>query len=216
MLDMEWSGVKKHILRDARGIVLEIGAGTGETIKYYPSGDQIERIYGVEPSFKKCVILKYEAQKLGMKDKYEVVPSGIENVEGLKKYGIEARSIDTIVCVVPPPDYEERVDFRYIVCAVFRTHKRRLGESINFSNQADNSSYLNMLDRITGLVALFRWFTLDLRGVSCWMDVRWTGIRFDGFLLHPLRMEMSRGRPWSYDDPKPMDGGARCQEYMDD
>ena len=102
MLDIEWGGVKKHILRNARGVVLEIGAGTGETMKYYPRGDQIERIYGVEPSFKKCVILRYEAQKLGMKDKYEVVPSGIENVEGLKKYGIEARSIDTIVCVVPP------------------------------------------------------------------------------------------------------------------
>jgi len=101
MMDLHWRRVKKAILQDARGVVLEIGAGTGETMKYYPLGEKIERIYGVEPSFKKCVILRHEVQKLGLKDKYEVVPSGIENVEGLKKYGIEPGSIDTVVCVMP-------------------------------------------------------------------------------------------------------------------
>ena len=80
--------------------MLEVGAGTGETIKYYCEREgQVERIFGVEPSLKKCGILKYTAKKLGMKDRYEVVPIGIEDVEGLKKYGIEYQSIDTVVCV---------------------------------------------------------------------------------------------------------------------
>jgi SAM-dependent methyltransferase len=99
-LDMQWAAVKRHILRDARGVVLEVGAGTGETIKYYCEREgQVERIFGVEPSLKKCGILKYTAKKLGMKDKYEVVPCGIEDVEGLKRYGIEYQSVDTVVCV---------------------------------------------------------------------------------------------------------------------
>jgi hypothetical protein len=59
----------------------------------------VERIFGVEPRLKKCGILKYTAKKLGLKDKYEVVPCGIEDVQGLKRYGIEYESVDTVVCV---------------------------------------------------------------------------------------------------------------------
>jgi len=86
--------------------VLEVGAGTGETMKYYSREEgKVERILGVEPSLKKCARLKYTAQKLGMKDKYEVVHSGIENMEVLKRHGIEYQSVDTIVCVCSHPFY---------------------------------------------------------------------------------------------------------------
>ena len=145
---MCWGNVKKQILRDARGVVLEIGAGTGETVRHYPTRqNQIERIYGVEPNLKKCAILRYQAQKLGMKDKYEVVASGIENVDVLEKHGIENQSVDTVVCVL---SLLIELICRFTVCVVSPTLREPLREFMACLNQADNSFFLNTLGQIIG------------------------------------------------------------------
>jgi SAM-dependent methyltransferase len=93
LVDQSWGPVKREILKNANGRVLEIGAGTGESLKHYPL-KQIDRIYGVEPSLSKCAILQQKCEELGMRGKYEVIPRGIEDLEGIK-----LESIDTVVCV---------------------------------------------------------------------------------------------------------------------
>ena len=95
LVDQSWAPVKSHIIKPARGVVLEIGAGTGENLKYYRL-KKIERIYVVEPNSAKCALLREKSEELGMKEKVVVVPRGIEKLD-------EATlgSIDTVVCVRP-------------------------------------------------------------------------------------------------------------------
>jgi hypothetical protein len=94
MADQTWGSTKTEILQSAQGVVLEVGAGTGETLRHYPSS-QIRRIYGIEPSLQKCALLQQKVEELGMRDKYCVIPRGIGNCKDEITYG----SIDTVVCV---------------------------------------------------------------------------------------------------------------------
>jgi len=97
-LDDSCYGMKEYLLSKTKGTVLEIGAGTGESIKYYPA-EKIDRIYGVEPDTHKCKLIEEEAKELEMSEKYKVVPCGIEKTSKLEEFGITPESIDTIVCV---------------------------------------------------------------------------------------------------------------------
>src|SRR5437879_2959642 len=47
--DKAFGKYKKEVLSHAYGRVLEVGAGTGETVKYYDS-DKVDVVYGVEPN----------------------------------------------------------------------------------------------------------------------------------------------------------------------
>ena len=47
--DKIYANPKRELLSQAKGRVLEVGAGTGETIKYYDKS-KIDVIYGVEPN----------------------------------------------------------------------------------------------------------------------------------------------------------------------
>jgi hypothetical protein len=98
LLDQDVAPVKRAVLKSTRGVVLEVGAGSGETLKYYPM-EKIERIYGVEPMLAKCALLRAESDRLGVADKYQVLPHGIEETEKLERVGITKGSIDTVVCV---------------------------------------------------------------------------------------------------------------------
>jgi hypothetical protein len=98
MVDQDFAPIKRKVLKATRGVVLEIGAGSGETLKYYPMG-QIDRIYGVEPMLAKCALLCAESDRLGVADKYHVIPHGIEDFEKLESVGITKGSIDTVVSV---------------------------------------------------------------------------------------------------------------------
>jgi len=97
-VDASMADLKTDLVAMAKGTVLEIGAGTGETLKYFRM-ERVEKIFGVEPSLKKCARIKEETKRLGIEAKYEVVPFGIETTEELEKLGIVAGSIDTIVAV---------------------------------------------------------------------------------------------------------------------
>jgi hypothetical protein len=98
LVDQDFAPVKHKVLQITRGVVLEIGAGSGETLKYYPM-EKIDRIYGVEPMLAKCALLRAESDRLGVADKYHVLPHGIEDMEKLERVGITKGSIDTVVCV---------------------------------------------------------------------------------------------------------------------
>lgn len=143
LVDQSWAPVKGEILKNANGRVLEIGAGTGETLKYYPL-KQIDRIYGVEPSLSKCAILQQKSEELGMRGKYEVIPRGIEALDGIK-----SESIDTIVCVRSSMISKLRI-FRFIVFAVFQILEILSKTFIISLNLADSLSSWNMLHQITG------------------------------------------------------------------
>ena len=97
-VDASMTELKQSLVDEATGVVLEIGAGTGETLKYYDM-ERVERIYGVEPNLEKCAVLKGVSEKLGVKEKYCVVPYGIENTKELEEQGIFLGSIDTIIAV---------------------------------------------------------------------------------------------------------------------
>lgn len=101
-VDASMTELKQSLVNEASGVVLEIGAGTGETLKYYNT-ERVEKIYGVEPNLEKCAVLRGESERLGIQEKYEVVPHGIESFKELEELGILPGSIDTIVAVSPYP-----------------------------------------------------------------------------------------------------------------
>jgi len=79
---------------------LEVGAGTGETIKYYDQS-KIDIIYGVEPNIEALGQLRKQIVKNDMEEKYEILPFGVEDEKKMTEAGVFPGSIDTIVCVCP-------------------------------------------------------------------------------------------------------------------
>jgi len=49
--DMLLSGVKRELLNHAHGVVLEVGAGRGHTLKYYDP-TKVSKVWVVEPKKK--------------------------------------------------------------------------------------------------------------------------------------------------------------------
>lgn len=97
-----------QIVFKAAGVILELGAGIGNQIpRFDPS--KVAKIYGVEPVTALHNQLRSSIKKAKLDDVYTVVPCGIENTTELQKYGIEPKSIDTIIsisvlCSVPQPE----------------------------------------------------------------------------------------------------------------
>jgi hypothetical protein len=80
---------------------LEIGAGTGETIKYYDKS-KVDVIYGVEPNLEAIPELRKHLVKNDIVEKYEILGFGVEESDKMKEAGVFPGSIDTIVCVHIP------------------------------------------------------------------------------------------------------------------
>ena len=89
---------KRDLISKARGRVLEVGAGTGGSIKYYDKS-KIDLVYGVEPNLAAVVSLRAQLVKHSFADKYEILPFGIEETDKMAIAGVTPSSIDTIVCV---------------------------------------------------------------------------------------------------------------------
>jgi SAM-dependent methyltransferase len=96
--DKVFEPVKRELLAQAYGRVLEIGAGTGETVKYYHK-TKVDVVYGVEPNTGAIPNLRKALVKYDIVDKYEILPFGIEEEAKLAERGVTKGSIDTIVCV---------------------------------------------------------------------------------------------------------------------
>ena len=97
-VDKNYSPIKKKILADAKGRVLEVGAGTGQSIKYYDKS-KVDVVYGVEPNFGVLPSLREQIAEYEIEDKYQILQCGIEESKKLAESGVYPGSIDTIVCV---------------------------------------------------------------------------------------------------------------------
>jgi SAM-dependent methyltransferase len=98
--DKMYANAKRPLFSQAKGRVLEVGAGTGETIKYYDKS-KIDVIYGVEPNIEALEQLRQQLVKNDIEEKYEILPFGVEDEKKMIEAGVFPESIDTIVCVCP-------------------------------------------------------------------------------------------------------------------
>ena len=96
--DRQYGAEKKKVVAQAYGRVLEVGAGTGETVKYYDKS-KVDAVYGVEPNTQALPELRKHLVKYGMVEKYEILNFGVEDAEKMVDAGVRPGSIDTVVCV---------------------------------------------------------------------------------------------------------------------
>lgn len=96
------------LLHHARGIVLDIGPGSGQWLYLFAQAKNknIKKIYGVEPNSEHHKALRNSIHQAGLEGVYEILPVGVENLESC---GIEKGTIDTIatiqvLCSVPGPE----------------------------------------------------------------------------------------------------------------
>lgn len=96
--DRLFHDVKGQLIAHAQGRVLEVGAGTGATVKYYDK-TKIDVVYGVEPDLQALDRLEASIKEYDLMGKYHILPFGIEETEKMTEASIGVESIDTIVCV---------------------------------------------------------------------------------------------------------------------
>src|SRR5438552_1774184 len=101
MADKTFSNEKRRLVSQAKGRVLEVGAGSGETLKYYDKS-KLDVIYGVEPDLHVLAKLNGEIVKYDLSGKYEALPFGVDETDRMVAAGVVAGSLDTIVCVLSP------------------------------------------------------------------------------------------------------------------
>ncbi|KAL8761549.1 MAG: hypothetical protein Q9184_002343 [Pyrenodesmia sp. 2 TL-2023] len=99
-------GVPK-LVASASGTVIEIGPGSGNQVGRYDP-NKITKIYGIEPNRGLHDKLRESIKNAGLSDVYTIVPCGVEDVEGLRKYGVDQEVFDTVLsiqvlCSVPNP-----------------------------------------------------------------------------------------------------------------
>ncbi|KAM0722417.1 hypothetical protein Q7P37_001858 [Cladosporium fusiforme] len=94
---------------NARGVILDIGPGTGQWLYLFAQAmnPEIRKIYGVEPNAGLHSQLRANAVKAGLGDVYEIIGCGAEELGS--KGGIQQGSVDTIVtvqclCSIPGPE----------------------------------------------------------------------------------------------------------------
>ncbi|KAN0060791.1 hypothetical protein ACQY0O_007450 [Thecaphora frezii] len=104
--DKNWAHVKAPLLASAHGAVLEIGAGTGENVRYYTK-QSIERLVCLEPMEELRPRLERAVEKAGLAGKTTVVPRKF-SVDALRGHGWQEGGFDCIVlvqvlCSLPDP-----------------------------------------------------------------------------------------------------------------
>jgi SAM-dependent methyltransferase len=79
-------------------VVLEVGPGAGSQLDRFDKS-KIDHIYGVElnPAFASPLLAEVERAKL--QGKYTLIPGAVEDESLLTTYGLNAGSVDSIVCV---------------------------------------------------------------------------------------------------------------------
>lgn len=95
------------LVASASGTVIEIGPGSGNQVGRYDAS-KITKIYGIEPNRGLHDKLRESIKNAGLSDVYTIVPCGAEDVEGLRKYGVDQETFDTVLsiqvlCCVPHP-----------------------------------------------------------------------------------------------------------------
>ena len=123
--------VVPHLVRQARGKVLELGPGPGNQIhRFDPS--LVDTIYGIEPNphYRDAIALKLK--KHDLQDRYKLLTCGIEDADVLEAEGIAEGSIDTVLsiqvlCSVQDVEMVMRTAWKLLKpggCFVFWEHGR--------------------------------------------------------------------------------------------
>lgn len=97
--DMLLSGVKRDLLNHANGVVLEVGAGRGHSLKYYDP-EKFSKVWAVEPSEENMRALNCKILQLGLDGTCQTLRCGIEDAETLHHVGILDETVDTVVCIL--------------------------------------------------------------------------------------------------------------------
>lgn len=102
----------------AEGTVLELGPGPGNQLPRLDQ-TQIHHVYGVEPNHAFIPLLRDKAAECGLEGKYTIIPCGVEDVDSLKKSGLEPGSVDTILsmqvlCSVSRPEQVAKELYRLL------------------------------------------------------------------------------------------------------
>lgn len=104
-------GTSLHIYSPQSPANILYSPGSGQTIKHF-TPSQITKIYGIEPNTHLHPALHAEIARLGLQDKYIVLPIGVTgtaaNAAELASYGLTPNSVDSVVvckvlCSVPQP-----------------------------------------------------------------------------------------------------------------
>lgn len=97
------------LANNARGVILDIGPGTGQWLYLFAAAmnPEVRKIYGVEPNAGLHSQLRESAVKAGLGEVYEIIGCGAEELGSVG--GIERGSVDTIVtvqclCSIPGPE----------------------------------------------------------------------------------------------------------------
>ena len=124
MADKTFSNEKRRLVSQAKGRVLEVGAGSGETLKYYDK-NKVDVIYGVEPDLHVLTKLNAEIVKYDLSGKYKVLPFGVDEADMMDATGVVSGSLDTIVCVLSPFQVRRKITHnRSCVFVQFRRQRR--------------------------------------------------------------------------------------------
>ena len=90
--------IVEPLLRNARGVVLDIGPGTGQWLKLFSAAknEDITKIYGIEPNHEHHLALRAAIVRAGLEGKYEILGVGVEELD---RCGIPLASIGTIATI---------------------------------------------------------------------------------------------------------------------
>jgi hypothetical protein len=83
------------LIAQSRGVVLDIGPGSGEWLHLFPKG-KVSRIYGVEPNKDHHELLRKRVKAAGLTDVYVIVPVGVEH---LGENWVGLGEVDTVVTI---------------------------------------------------------------------------------------------------------------------
>ncbi|KAK3059047.1 hypothetical protein LTR09_000613 [Extremus antarcticus] len=107
--DVSAPAVMPLLQKNARGVCLDIGPGSGQWLYLFQRANnpEITKIYGIEPNPGMHKALRENAVKAGLSDKYEIIGCGAEELQ--TKGGLDKESIDTIItvqclCSIPTPE----------------------------------------------------------------------------------------------------------------
>jgi SAM-dependent methyltransferase len=130
--------VNEHVRPPVSGIVLDVGPGAGYWVDLYAAteslkgshgsaGDsKVTKIYGLEPNLALHASLSEHVREAGLKDVYEIVPAGIQELcqtavlgEDQRTLTIDKGSVDCIVsflclCSVPNPEANIKELYSYL------------------------------------------------------------------------------------------------------
>lgn len=110
--DEIWGGYKRPLVEQANGKVLEIGAGSGENLKYYKK-ENVETLYALEPEKDLSTMLAENIVKQGFAEKSLLIPAGIDDKEKLAAFGVAENTFDTIVLVQVRQKFIKHLSFHY-------------------------------------------------------------------------------------------------------